>query len=178
MDISVRVSITPTSLTSTLQKLIPSIFSLISLLMDPSDHDIAPHPKHGEVFKHTTTPGAPQRQQRGDITDHDTVAGKSDMSGLEGTTAEPLASSKRLLEAGRSLSYHENLAAELRFKLFSYMPDLPTLRSLVHTSPTLHAHYIYSRDSILRACVDRELDGFIVDAYANLMSRVRELGSP
>ena len=100
------------------------------------------------------------------------------MSGLEGTTAEPLASSKRLLEAGRSLSYHENLAAELRFKLFSYMPDLPTLRSLVHTSPILHAHYIYSRDSILRACVDRELDGFIVDAYANLMSRVRELGSP
>jgi hypothetical protein len=76
------------------------------------------------------------------------------------------------------LSYLENLPAELRSKLLSYMPDLPTLHSLVHSSPIMHAQYIYSRDSILRACVDRELDGFIVDAYANLMSRVRELGSP
>ncbi|PMD41882.1 hypothetical protein L207DRAFT_511643 [Hyaloscypha variabilis F] len=58
------------------------------------------------------------------------------------------------------------------------MPDLPTLRSLVHASPILHAQYIYDRNSILRACLDRELDGFLVDAYANLMSRVRELGSP
>lgn len=35
-----------------------------------------------------------------------------------------------------------------------------------------------SRESILPVYVDRELDGFVLDAYANQMSRVSELGSP
>jgi hypothetical protein len=98
------------------------------------------------VFKHTTTPGAPSGCNVGDITDYDTGAGNSDMSGLEGTTAEPLVSSKRLLEAGRSSSYLENLPAELRRKLLSYMPGLPTLHSLVYSSSILHAQYTHSRD--------------------------------
>lgn len=107
--------------------------------MDPSIRDISPQPKHDEVFKHTTTPGAPSGSNVSEITDHDTGTGNSDMSGLDGTTAEPLASSKCLLEAGSSSSYLENMPAELRSKLFSYIPDLPTLRSLVHSSLILHA---------------------------------------
>jgi hypothetical protein len=77
---------------STLQNPIPFIFSLISLLMDPLLGDIAPYPEHDQVFKHTTTPGAPSCSNVGDITDRDAGAGVSDLLGLEDTTAEPLAS--------------------------------------------------------------------------------------
>ncbi|KAH7268862.1 hypothetical protein B0J15DRAFT_233208 [Fusarium solani] len=72
----------------------------------------------------------------------------------------------------------EALPPELRLRLLLSMPDLQTLRSLVHASPTLHAQYRHSRDRILRAFIGRELDGFLVDAYATQMSRPHELGSP
>ncbi|KAI1175851.1 hypothetical protein F4777DRAFT_598078 [Nemania sp. FL0916] len=42
----------------------------------------------------------------------------------------------------------------------------------------MYAQHIHSRHTILSACLRRELDGFYVDAYANLRSRVSELGSP
>jgi hypothetical protein len=89
-----------TNLTSSLskfQKPFPSIFSLIFLLMDPSVRDITLLPKHDAVVKNATTQGVPSGSNVDDITDHNTVAGNSDMSGLEGTTDEHLASSKRCL---------------------------------------------------------------------------------
>ncbi|RSL95474.1 hypothetical protein CDV31_013871 [Fusarium ambrosium] len=72
----------------------------------------------------------------------------------------------------------ENLPPELRLRLLFSIPDLQTLCSLVHASPTLHAQYRHSRDRILRAFIGRELDGFLIDAYATHMSRPHELGSP
>ncbi|KAL2192587.1 hypothetical protein P885DRAFT_72864 [Corynascus similis CBS 632.67] len=41
----------------------------------------------------------------------------------------------------------------------------------------MHAQYRTNRNRILRVCLDRELDGFLVDAYACVMSRVCALGS-
>ena len=76
--------------------------------MDPLVRDIAPYPKHDEVFKHTATPGAPSDSNVGDVTDRDTGAGNFNILGLEDTTTKPLASRKRLLEAGRSISYLKN----------------------------------------------------------------------
>ncbi|TGJ81522.1 hypothetical protein E0Z10_g7240 [Xylaria hypoxylon] len=70
----------------------------------------------------------------------------------------------------------ENLPAELNIQILSSMPDLETLRSITHASPTMHAQYIYARHKILSTCLDRELDGFYVDAYANLKSRPIDLG--
>ena len=81
--------------------------------MDPLVGDIAPYPKLDEVFKHTTTPGAPSGSNIGDVTNRDTGAGNSDILGLEDTTTKPLASRKRFLEARRSLSYLKN-TAEIR----------------------------------------------------------------
>ncbi len=70
----------------------------------------------------------------------------------------------------------ERLPSELRDQILLSMPDLLTLRSVVHASPVLHAQYRSNRDSIFRACVERELDGFFVHAYACAMSRVGKLG--
>ncbi|KAI0531712.1 hypothetical protein GGR58DRAFT_518298 [Xylaria digitata] len=67
----------------------------------------------------------------------------------------------------------ENLPAELRALIFLSAPDLPTLRSLVRASPVLHAQYRHDRNRILRACLSRELDGFLIDAYATAMSWVQ-----
>lgn len=72
----------------------------------------------------------------------------------------------------------EDLPPELRRQILSSVPDLPSLRSVIRASPVLHAQYRNDRDSILRACVARELHGFAVDACATLKSRARELGSP
>ena len=77
-----------------------------------------------------------------------------------------------------SYSTLETLPAEFRDQILLRAPDLPTLRALVHTSPVLHAQYRRNRDAILRACVARELDGFLVDAHACVLSRVSALGSP
>ena len=86
--------------------------------------------------------------------------------------------SKHWLCAPGSSSGLENLPAELRDQVIFNMPDLPTLRSLVKASPVMHAQYQSNRNSLLGACLGRELDGFFVDAYACVMSRVREIGSP
>lgn len=75
-----------------------------------------------------------------------------------------------------SCSPLESLPAELRDQILSSVQDLPTLRSLVHASPVMHAQYMSNRDSLLRACVERELDGLYVHAYACLKSRVHDLG--
>ncbi|KAL2139007.1 hypothetical protein VTI28DRAFT_5912 [Corynascus sepedonium] len=72
----------------------------------------------------------------------------------------------------------ETLPAELRDQILPSAPDLPTLGSLVHASPVLHAQYLSNRDALLRACVARELDGFFIDAHACFMSRVSSIGSP
>ncbi|RSM09352.1 hypothetical protein CEP52_004164 [Fusarium oligoseptatum] len=78
----------------------------------------------------------------------------------------------------QSCSRLETLPPELRFKLLSSMPDLQTLRSLVRASPILHAQYRQSRDRILRDCLGREFNGFLIDAYATHMSKPHDLGSP
>ena len=70
----------------------------------------------------------------------------------------------------------ERLPAELREQILLHAPDLPTLRALVQASPVMHAQYLSNRDSILRVCVERELDGLLVHAYACLKSRVHCLG--
>ncbi|KAK8115552.1 hypothetical protein PG984_012054 [Apiospora sp. TS-2023a] len=72
----------------------------------------------------------------------------------------------------------EGLPAELRSLLLWNVPDLTTLRSLVHASPVLHAQYCSDRDGILRACLGRDMDGFFKDAWATAMSHVSALGSP
>ena len=77
-----------------------------------------------------------------------------------------------------ALSHLENLPAELREQILRQVPDLTSLHALVHASPVMHAVYRAGRDSILRSCLDRELDGVFLDAYACLMSRVFSLGPP
>lgn len=110
--------------------------------------------------------------------DVDAEAVESDQPGSKDPGDTQLPRTQRRLEAIDSSSRLENLPAELRSHILLSIPDLPTLRSLVHASPVLHAQYRHERDSILHACLDRELDGFLVDASANLSSRVREIGSP
>ncbi|KAJ8122620.1 hypothetical protein ONZ43_g1232 [Nemania bipapillata] len=75
-----------------------------------------------------------------------------------------------------SSSRLEDLPAELRVLILSAAPDLLTLRALVRASPVLHAQYRNDRMRILRACMDREMDGLLVDAYATVMSRAGKLG--
>lgn len=95
------------------------------------------------------------------------------------TDGHPTSSKHHLEDTKRAPSPHiENLPAELRVLILSKAPDLPTLRALVRASPVLHAQYRNDRNSILRACLSRELDGLLIDAYATVMSRVCELGTP
>lgn len=75
-----------------------------------------------------------------------------------------------------SSSLLESLPAEMRDQILLSMPDLPTLRAMVRASPVMHAQYRSNRDSVFRACVERELDGFSVHAYACEKSRVGEIG--
>lgn len=82
----------------------------------------------------------------------------------------------RVTQTPVSLSRLEKLPAELRKEILSSMPDLVTLRSVVHASPIMYAQYRYDRHKILATCLEREFEGFYVDAYANLKSRVSELG--
>lgn len=72
-------------------------------------------------------------------------------------------------------SLFDNLPAELRDNILLHIPDLPTLRSLVRASPVMHAQYRSNRDTLLRACLVREMDGCFIDAYACVKSRVREM---
>ncbi len=82
-------------------------------------------------------------------------------------TLEPLAPSSSPLES---------LPAELRDRILWNMPDLPTLHSIVRASPVMHAQYRSNRDKLLRACLERGLDGFLVHAHACQMSRLDHLG--
>ncbi|KAK8080281.1 hypothetical protein PG997_008099 [Apiospora hydei] len=77
-----------------------------------------------------------------------------------------------------STSRLESLPAELRSQILSSVPDLLSLRALVRASPVLHAQYLHDRSAILCSCMERELDGFVLDSYALLTSRVRYIGSP
>lgn len=58
------------------------------------------------------------------------------------------------------------------------MPDLSSLRALLHAIPEMNTHYIRRENKILRACLHRELDGVFPDAYATMMSQMSVLGSP
>ncbi|KAI1126494.1 hypothetical protein F5Y10DRAFT_293754 [Nemania abortiva] len=69
----------------------------------------------------------------------------------------------------------ENLPPELRIQILSSMPDLETLRSMVRASPAMHAVYSNNDHRILATCLERDLEGFYVDAYANSKSRGGEL---
>ncbi|KAK6852995.1 hypothetical protein PG995_011546 [Apiospora arundinis] len=77
-----------------------------------------------------------------------------------------------------SSSALENFPAELRAQILSSAPDLLSLRSLVRASPVLHAQYLHDRAGILCSCMERELDGFVLDAWALLRSRKHYIGSP
>ncbi|KAI0436491.1 hypothetical protein F4803DRAFT_566822 [Xylaria telfairii] len=93
------------------------------------------------------------------------------------TDRHPTSSKHQLQNTECAPSLHlENLPAELRVLILSKAPDLPTLRALVRASPVLHAQYRNDRNNILRACLSREMDGVLIDAYATTMSRVCELG--
>lgn len=70
-----------------------------------------------------------------------------------------------------ALSRLESLPPELRHYVLECVPDLPTLRSMVQASPTIHAQYRFRRHGILSACLERDLGGCSVDAYASMMSR-------
>ncbi|KAK5992079.1 hypothetical protein PT974_05476 [Cladobotryum mycophilum] len=152
--------------------------------MEQSEHDTPLQPHYDNAFKSTnTTIYAPSNIPEGVATGRDTYRSqgiaKSELGSAEDED-EPAASSQRLFETETSSSSSrlENLPAELRLKLLMHMPDLRTLRSLVHASPIIHAQYRYNRNTVLRMCVGCQLDGCLVDAYATLKSRVREIGSP
>ncbi|KAF2968599.1 hypothetical protein GQX73_g4971 [Xylaria multiplex] len=70
----------------------------------------------------------------------------------------------------------EKLPSELRIQILSSMPDLETLCSIIHASPTMHTQYLYARHEILSACLDHEFNGFYVDTYANVRSRPTDSG--
>lgn len=101
----------------------------------------------------------------------------SNDSDLKHISDEPIEEGQECFKADVTPNL-ENLPAELRTQLLLSMPDLPTLRALIHASPTMHTQYRYDRDHVLWTCLERELSGFLIDAYANMMSRVCELGSP
>ncbi|RYP14066.1 hypothetical protein DL765_006600 [Monosporascus sp. GIB2] len=135
--------------------------------------------KRDEAAKNTTTQSTPSSSRKGGhVTNNDAAAGESDGSCSEDAADEHSASNKCRLETKGAFPCLENLPGELRSQLLSSTSDLPTLRPLVHASPTLHGQYRRDRNNVLRVRLDHELDGFLVDAYARLMSRVRELGSP
>lgn len=71
----------------------------------------------------------------------------------------------------------EGLAAELRIRILSSMPDLQALGTLVRASPVYHAQYRLDHKSLLSQILLRELgeDGF-VDAYAAFKSRPSKIG--
>jgi len=79
-----------------------------------------------------------------------------------------------------SNSILENMPPEIQMEILLSMPDLQTLRSLIHASPIMHAQYRHTRRTrhlVLSTCLSRELDGYYYDAYANLKSRTTEFGN-
>ncbi|KAI3328267.1 hypothetical protein F4824DRAFT_517968 [Ustulina deusta] len=120
----------------------------------------------------TWKPPYDNSEDKGGHDSDDSCASHDSFSVEEKTSPE----SMRTVAKVASYSRLETLPSELRTQILSSIPDLETLRSMIHASPTMHAQYLYNRHRILSACLDRELDGFYVDAYANLKSRASELG--
>lgn len=85
---------------------------------------------------------------------------------------------QRLQTPPNSSSRLENLPAEIRDQILFNMPALPALHALILASPVMHAQYQSNRNTLLGACLGRDLDGLLVDAYACVMSRVGKIGSP
>lgn len=84
--------------------------------------------------------------------------------------------SGRRTEPSEAQTALENLPSELRSQILCSIGDLRTLRSLVRSSPTFHEQYRLNRDNILKHCLESELDGFYIDAFATVRSRVCKLG--
>lgn len=82
----------------------------------------------------------------------------------------------RRIEPSEAQTTLENLPSELRSQILCSIRDLRTPRSLVRSSPTYHEQYRLDRDNILKHCLESELDGFYIDAFATVGSRVRKLG--
>lgn len=72
---------------------------------------------------------------------------------------------------GQAFSLIEGLPPELRLHLLHCMPDIKTLRTLVHASPIFHQQYLLNQDSLLRDCLVSELGDVFVDSYAAFISR-------
>lgn len=71
----------------------------------------------------------------------------------------------------------ENLPAELRIRILSDVPDLRTLRAVIHASPVYFAQYRSNRKSILAQALQAELgDELFVDVYAAFKSRSSKIG--
>jgi hypothetical protein len=77
-----------------------------------------------------------------------------------------------------SVSPLDSLPAEMRIEILLNMPDTQTLNSIIRASPMMLNQYLLDRPRILSACLEREMDGYFVDAYANFKSHASQLGSP
>jgi hypothetical protein len=60
----------------------------------------------------------------------------------------------------------ENLPVEVQALILSQTPNLPSLRALVHSSPTLHQVYSGDRLRILQSVLDNVVGGMVLEALA------------
>lgn len=165
----------PTSILPLPRLEIPPILPCLSSLARPSFMDMeqlargtmAPEEGYEDVGGHPT-------EALGD-NNHLDQPHALDGPGLEKESNEHL---EHLKPNPKSSSLLENLPAELRDQILLSAPDLRTLQTLVRASPVMHAQYRSHRDAIIRTCAARDMDGFLVDAYACVMSRVHAMGSP
>lgn len=82
----------------------------------------------------------------------------------------------REIEPKRFRTTLEKLPSEMRSRVLFSITDLRILKSLVLSSPTYHEQYKLDRDKLLRNCMESELEGLYVDAFATVTSRVDHLG--
>lgn len=82
----------------------------------------------------------------------------------------------RRIEPSEAQTTLENIPSELRSQVLCSIGDLRTLRSLVRSSTTCYEQYRLGRDNILKRCLESELEGFYIDDFATVRSRVRKLG--
>jgi hypothetical protein len=66
----------------------------------------------------------------------------------------------------------EMLPPELRHLILLAIPDLTTLRALVHASPVMHAQYLERRSCLLSICLMRDMSSEIDRAYYTTMARL------
>lgn len=72
----------------------------------------------------------------------------------------------------------EGLPAELRLRILSDMPDLKSLRSLIHASPVYFAQYRIDRKFLLSRCLEADLGReVLVDAIAAFNSKSSKIGT-